>query len=102
MNRGRLLKLERAVFPKKPGREAKREAERAAVALLHCITPAELEAIAGHKLDDHPRARNALSRMSDGELAAVIFNGDPELLAVCRARLAAQAGKDPAAVASGT
>ena len=97
MNRGRLLRLARAVFPKQSGREAKREAERKAVALLHCITPAELEAIAGHKRDDHPRARNALSRMSDGELAAVIFNGDTDLLAVCRGRLAAQAGEARAA-----
>ena len=84
MNRGRLAKLERAAFP----RQTATEAEREAVALLDCITEAELDALAGPERDAPQPAH--VASLSNAALAAAIFHGRPDLLATCRARLAAK------------
>lgn len=85
----RLARLERMARP------SRAEAEREAVALLACITDAELEALIAEAGGDpggdtDPRAlETELGNLSNAALAAAIFADAPDLLATCRARLAA-------------
>jgi hypothetical protein len=88
----RLARLERMARP------SRAEAERDAVALLACITDAELEALiteAGGTCTETElwaavdEDRRAGYCPSNAELAAAIFADAPDLLATCRARLAA-------------
>lgn len=86
----RLARLERMTRPRRADTEAE------ARALVDCVTDAELEALiteaGGTCTDaelwaavDESRAAGA----TDADLAATIFDGRPDLLATCRARLAA-------------
>jgi len=99
MNRPRLARLDRALADLQ--RRSRAEAEAEARALVDCVTEAELEALitelealiteAGGTCTeaelwaavDESRAAGA----TDAELAATIFDGRPDLLATCRARL---------------
>lgn len=89
----RLARLERMTRP------SRAEAEAEARALVDCLTDAELEALiteaGGTCTDAELRAagdeyRRAGYCPSNADLAAAIFADAPDLLATCRARLAAK------------
>jgi hypothetical protein len=56
-------------------------------ALAECITDAELLAIV-NEAGDPGTSRRRVSEMHDAELARLLFEDRPELLARCQARLA--------------
>lgn len=88
MNAKRIAMLERAAHA---AGESQSEAE--AIALLDCITDAELEALAGGPLPDempHPSERGPGSHTSNAALAKVIFDATPGLLETCQQRLNAR------------
>jgi hypothetical protein len=91
----RLTKLERAArihagAAWDPAQAAGLWSPQEALDLLACITDSELEALAGGDATPlGPGAElRAVKTASDAELAAMIFGAAPDLLAVCRQRLA--------------
>lgn len=76
-----------------PAQAAGLWSEEEALALLECITDAELDALALGGPDDPPATESLnVKTTSDTQLAAVIFSAAPDLLARCRERLAEKTG----------